>query len=52
MNAERIMVIEAVLSGKLSVDNVTLEELEQVENILFDLIAAKNTPYETFETLQ
>jgi len=34
------------------VENVTLEELQEVEDILFDLIAAKNTPYETFETPQ
>jgi hypothetical protein len=52
MTNDRIMIIEAVLSGRLGVENVTLEELQEVEETLFDLIAAKNTPYETFETLQ
>jgi len=52
MTENRAMIMEAVLAGKLSVENVTLEELQEVEDILFDLIAAKNTPYETFEVLQ
>ena len=52
MTNDRVMIMEAVLSGKLSVDNVSLEELEEVEEILFEVIAAKKTPYLTFETLQ
>jgi|TARA_R110000868_G_C10466283_1_gene727905 hypothetical protein len=52
MNDTRIMVMELVLKGGLSIEYVTLEELQEVEEVLFDLIAAKNTPYETFEVLQ
>jgi|APGre2960657373_1045057.scaffolds.fasta_scaffold467834_1 hypothetical protein len=52
MTENRAMIMEAVLAGKLGVENVTLEELQEVEDILFDLIAAKNTPYVTFEVLQ
>jgi hypothetical protein len=52
MNDTRIMVMELVLKGELPVEYVTLEELQEVEEVVFNLAAAKKTPYETFETLQ
>jgi hypothetical protein len=52
MNDTRVMVMELVLKGELPVEYVTLEELQEVEELLFEIVAAKNTPYETFEVLQ
>jgi hypothetical protein len=52
MTEDRQMVMQAVLEGKLPADAVTMEELNEVEDILFELIAARSTSFQTWETLQ
>lgn len=52
MTEDRQMVMQAVLEGKLPPDSVTLEELQEVEETLFELIAERKTPFATHETLQ
>lgn len=52
MTEDRQMIMIAVLEGKLPPEAVTMEELQEVEDTLFELIAAKKTPFETWETLQ
>jgi len=52
MNKDRQMVMLAVLEGKLPPEAVTMEELQEVEDTLFELIAAKHTPFQTWETPQ
>ena len=52
MTPERQMIVMAVFEGKLTADHITMEELEEVEELVFDLIAAKHTPYDTFEVIQ
>ena len=37
----REMVIQAVLSGELSVDYLTLDEVKEVEELVFDLAVEK-----------
>jgi hypothetical protein len=46
------MVMQAVLEGKLDASHVTLEELQEVEETIFELIADRKTPFQTHETLQ
>lgn len=52
MTEERQMVMKAVLEGTLPASYVTLEELQEVEETLFELIADRKTPFQTHETLQ
>lgn len=52
MTEERQMIMIAVLEGKLPPEAVTMEELQEVEDTLFELIAGKHTPFSTWETLQ
>lgn len=52
MNEERRMVMVSVLEGKLPADAVTMEELCEVEEILFEMIADTKTPFQTWGTLQ
>lgn len=52
MTDERRLVMIAVLEGKLSPEHVTMEELYEVEDRLFELIADMKTPFQTWETLQ
>lgn len=52
MTEDRQMIMIAVLEGKLPPEAVTMEELQEVEDTLFELIAAKKTPFDTWETLQ
>ena len=52
MTEERQLVMTAVLEGKLPATAVTMEELHEVEEILFELIADRKTPFSTWETLQ
>ena len=47
MTEDRQMVMQAVLEGKLPADAVTMEELHEVEEILFELIADRKTPFQT-----
>jgi hypothetical protein len=52
MTEERQLVMQAVLEGTLDASHVTLEELQEVEEVLFELIADRKTPFQTHETLQ
>ena len=52
MTEDRAMVMQAVLEGKLSPEAVTLEELNEVENTIFEIIAGRQTPFSTFELMQ
>jgi hypothetical protein len=42
MNEERQLVMMAVLENKLPASAVTMEEIHELEEIVFDLIAEKN----------
>jgi hypothetical protein len=52
MTEERQMVVELVLKGELPAHYVTMEELDEVNEILFELISAKFSPYKTFKVMQ
>ena len=52
MNEERQAVMLKVMAGELPATAVTIEELHEVENLLFELIADQKTPFATHETLQ
>ena len=52
MTEQRRMVMIAVLEGKLDASHVTMDELHEVEETLFELIADRKTPFQTWETLQ
>jgi hypothetical protein len=52
MTEERQMVMQAVLDGKLDASHVTMEEIQELEERIFELIADRKTPFETWETLQ
>lgn len=52
MTNDRKQVIMDVFEGRLPVENITMEELQQLEEAVFNAIAAKSTPFETWETLQ
>jgi hypothetical protein len=52
MTEERQAVMEAVLEGKLDASYVTMDELAEVEDVLFELIAAKKSPFMTYEVMQ
>jgi inorganic pyrophosphatase len=52
MTEDRAMVMQLVLEGKLEPSYVTMEELEEVEDVLFELIAQRQSPYKTFEIMQ
>jgi hypothetical protein len=52
MTEDRKLVMQAVLEGKLDPSHVTMEELHEVEEVLFELIADRKTPFQTHETLQ
>ena len=52
MTEDRRLVMQAVLEGKLDASYVTMEELHEVEKTLFELIADRKTPFETWGTLQ
>lgn len=52
MTENRQAVMMKVLQGELPATDVTLEELQEVEELLFELIADMKTPFATHETLQ
>jgi hypothetical protein len=47
MTEERMMVFQAVLDGKLGVEHMTLEELNEIQNNLFEVIADKTSQFDT-----
>jgi hypothetical protein len=52
MTEDRQVVMMRVLQGELPATDVTIEELQEVEELLFELIADMKTPFATHETLQ
>ncbi len=52
MTEDRQMVMMAVLEGKLDASHVTWEEIEELQDGVFEAVAAKRTPFETFEVIQ
>ena len=52
MTEDRQMVMQAVLEGKLPAVSVTLDELDEVQEILFELICERQTPFSTFQVMQ
>lgn len=52
MTEDRQEVMLKVLAGELPATAVTLEELHEVEEMLFELIADQVTPFATHETIQ
>ena len=52
MSPERQMVVMAVFEGKLPASHITEEELHELEETVFELVAEKRTVFETWETLQ
>jgi len=52
MTEDRQAVMMRVLQGELPATAVTIEELQEVEELLFELIADMKTPFATHETLQ
>ena len=52
MTEDRQMVMMAVIEGKLDASHVTWEEIEELQDAVFEAIAAKKSPFQTFEVLQ
>jgi hypothetical protein len=52
MTEDRQMIMQAVLEGKLPADSVTMEELNEVHEVLFELICDRQTPFSTFQVMQ
>jgi hypothetical protein len=52
MTEDRQMVMQAVLEGKLPADSVTMDELDEVQEVLFELICERQTPFSTFQVMQ
>ena len=52
MTEERIMVMTAVIEGQISDKHVTLKEIYEFEDMLFEEFASRYTPFATWETLQ
>jgi hypothetical protein len=52
MTEDRQAVMEAVLNGKLDASYVTMEEIKELEEIVFELVAAKKSPFMTYEVMQ
>jgi hypothetical protein len=52
MSEDRQFIMQMVLEGKLPADSVTMEELDEVQEVLFELICERQTPFSTFEVMQ
>lgn len=52
MTEDRQMVMMAVLEGKLDPSHITMEELHELEDAVFEAIAEKRSPFQTYEVLQ
>ncbi len=49
---DREMIIQAVFDGILGVEHITMEEIEMIEEELFEEICDEMTPFTTWETIQ
>lgn len=52
MTEDRQMVMMAVLEGKLDASHVTMDEIRELENAVFEAIATRKSPFETYEVMQ
>lgn len=52
MTEDRKLVMMAVLEGQLDASHVTMEEIQELEDTVFELIAERKTQFQTWETLQ
>lgn len=52
MTEDRQLVMMAVLEGKLDSSHVTLEEIQELEEAVFEAIASKKTVFDTYEVMQ
>ena len=49
---DRDLVRQAVFDGQLSVEHITMDDIYEMEDQLFEAIAEQRTPFSTWETLQ
>ena len=49
---DRDMIVHAVLEGILGVEHITMDEIFELEEALFEEICDTHTPFSTWETLQ
>lgn len=49
---DREMIIQAVFDGILGVEHITMEEIEMIEEELFEEICDEVTPFAVWETIQ
>jgi hypothetical protein len=49
---DRDMIIQAVLDGILSAEHITMEEIQDLEEVVFEEICDQLSPFECWETEQ
>ena len=49
---DREMLRQAVFDGQLGVEHITMDDIFEMEDELFEFIADERTPFSTWETLQ
>jgi hypothetical protein len=49
---DREMIIQAVFDGQLGVEYISMDEIYEIEDELFEEIANQQTPFTTWETIQ
>jgi hypothetical protein len=49
---DREMIIQAVFDGQLGVEHISMEEIFELEDSLFEEICNEVTPFATWETIQ
>jgi len=49
---DREMIIQAVFDGQLGVEHISMEEIFDLEDALFEEICNEVTPFATWETIQ
>ena len=52
MTEERQAIMQAVLEGTLDASYVTMEEIKELEEVVFELVSAKKSPFMTYEVMQ
>lgn len=52
MTEERALVLQAVIDGQIGVEHVTIDEIFEAEDAIFEESASMLTPFTTWETLQ
>ncbi len=49
---DREMIIQAVFDGQLGVEHITMDEINEIEENLFEEICDMHTPFACWETIQ